>query len=87
MHSAECEARIQADLAEFGKFHVNATPTFFINGKVIDGAQPKEAFKQVIDDPLKIALVSGVPGADYYDEVVLAKGEKQFRSKMDPKPN
>ena len=87
MHSPECEARIETDLQEFTKFHVNATPTFFINGRVIDGAQPKETFKKVIDEQLRLAEASGVPGAEYYDKVVLAKGEKQFRSKMDPKPN
>ena len=36
---------------------------------------------------LKAVEDSGVPAGDYYDKVVLAKGEKQFRSKMDPKPN
>ena len=40
-----------------------------------------------LSEQLKIAESSGVPGAQYYDKVVLAKGEKQFRSKMDPKPN
>jgi len=87
MASPECEARIASDGQELAKFHVNATPTFFINGKVITGALPKENFKQMIDEQLKIAEGSGVSGADYYDKVVLAKGEKQFRSKMDPKPN
>lgn len=87
MNSPECEARIESDMQEMAKFHVNATPTFFINGKHIDGALPKEAFKQIIDEQLKLVEQSGVPGADYYAKVVLAKGEKQFRSKADPKPN
>jgi len=87
MSSPECEARIQSDMAEMSKFHVNATPTFFINGKFVGGALPKEGFKQIIDEQLKLADASGVSGADYYDKVVLAKGEKQFRSKADPKPN
>ncbi|HEU4732766.1 MAG TPA: thioredoxin domain-containing protein [Kofleriaceae bacterium] len=87
MSSAECEARIQADMAELSRFHVNATPTFFINGKHIDGALPKEQFKKIIDEQLEAVEASGVPGAEYYDKVVLAKGEKQFRSKLDPKPN
>jgi protein-disulfide isomerase len=87
MHSPECEARVQSDIAEMTKFHVNATPTFFINGKHVGGALPKEGFKQIIDAQLKIAEASGVSGADYYDKVVLAKGEKQFRSKADPRPN
>jgi predicted DsbA family dithiol-disulfide isomerase len=87
MNSPECQARIQSDMQEMTKFHVNATPAFFINGKHIGGALPKEQFKQIIDEQLKIAEASGVSGADYYDKVVLAKGEKQFRSKLDPKPN
>jgi protein-disulfide isomerase len=87
MASPECAARIQSDMQEMSKFHVNATPTFFINGKHVGGALPKEGFKQIIDEQLKLAEASGVSGADYYDKVVLAKGEKQFRSKLDPKPN
>jgi protein-disulfide isomerase len=86
MVSAECTARVEADMAELAKFHVNATPMFFINGKPVSGAQSKEAFKQLIDEQLKIAEASGVPGADYYAKVVIAKGEKQFRSKVDRKP-
>jgi protein-disulfide isomerase len=87
MGSPECEARLQSDLSEMTKFHVNATPTFFINGKFIGGALPKEQFKKIVDEQLKAFEASGVSGADYYDKVVLAKGEKQFRSKLDPKPN
>jgi protein-disulfide isomerase len=87
MKSPECEARVQSDIQELSKFHVNATPTFFINGKHIGGALPKENFKQIIDEQLKKAEESGVPGPEYYEKVVLAKGEKQFRSKLDPKPN
>jgi len=87
MKSPECEARVQSDIQELSKFHVNATPTFFINGKHVGGALPKENFKQIIDEQLKIADASGVSGAEYYEKVVLAKGEKQFRSKLDPKPN
>jgi predicted DsbA family dithiol-disulfide isomerase len=87
MSAPECEARIQSDMKEMTKFHVNATPTFFINGKHVGGALPKEEFKKIIDEQLKVAESSGVSGAEYYDKVVLATGEKQFRSKLDPKPN
>jgi protein-disulfide isomerase len=80
MKSPECQALIQADMTELSKFKVNGTPAFFINGKFIGGALPKEGFKQIIDEQLKIAEASGVAGADYYEKVVLAKGEKQFKS-------
>jgi protein-disulfide isomerase len=87
MASPECSQRLETDMAELQKWHVEATPTFFINGHFVSGALPKEQMKEIIDAQLKIAEASGVPGADYYDKVVLAKGEKQFRSKSDPKPN
>jgi len=86
MASQECEQRIEKDMAELQKFHVNSTPAFFINGKHLDGALPKEAFKKIIDEQLAMVEQSGVPAAEYYEKVVLAKGEKQFRSKADPKP-
>jgi protein-disulfide isomerase len=87
MKSPECEARITNDMNELQKFHVNATPTFFVNGKFIGGAIPKEQFKKLIDEKLAEVEKSGVAGDKYYADVVLAKGEKQFRSKADPKPN
>ena len=31
---------------------MNGTPAFFINGRVLSGAQPFEAFKEVIDAEL-----------------------------------
>lgn len=87
MSSSECEARIDGDMAEMAKFHVNATPTFFINGRYLSGALPKEEFKAIIDEQLKLAEASGIRGADYYTKVVLGKGEKVFRSKVDPRPH
>lgn len=83
----DCQAHLDADMQELAKFRVNSTPAFFINGKFLGGAMPKEQFKQIIDERLKIAVDTGVPGADYYAKEILGKGEKRFRSKMDPKPN
>ena len=79
MASPECAARIEHDLAELVKFHVDSTPMFFINGKPFAGAVPKADLEQIIDAQLKVVEASGVPGADYYRKVVLGKGEKQFR--------
>jgi protein-disulfide isomerase len=87
MASPECAQRLDKDQAEMQKWHVNSTPSFFINGKPFNGALPKEAFKKVIDEQLAMVEKSGVSGGEYYDKVVLGKGEKQFRSKLDPKPN
>jgi predicted DsbA family dithiol-disulfide isomerase len=81
MDSQECKDRLANDAAELQKFHTNSTPTFFVNGIHIGGALPKESFKQVIDERLRIAEASGVPAAEYYDKEVMGKGEKQFRAK------
>ena len=83
----ECQARLQKDMAEMEKFHVNATPAFFINGQLIIGGMAKEQFKEMIDQKLKAAEASGVPAKDYYQKEILGKGEKKFRAKKDPKPS
>jgi protein-disulfide isomerase len=87
MDSAECQQMLDRDQQELAKFHVNSTPAFFINGKHLGGALPKEQFKAIIDERLKVAEASGVAGGDYYEKEVMGKGEKAFRSTADPKPN
>ncbi len=82
----DCKKLLADDANELSKFHVNSTPTFFINGQHVGGALPKDNFKQIIDEKLKVAQASGVSGAEYYDKEIMGKGEKQFRSKKDPKP-
>ena len=83
MSGGECNQKIQADMAELAKFKVNSTPTFFVNGIHVGGALPKEEFKKIIDERLKVAEASGVSGAEYYAKEVLGKGVPQFRSKVE----
>ena len=45
--------RVAKDSAEGTKAGANGTPTFFINGYRLVGAQPVDAFKKVIDEQLK----------------------------------
>lgn len=78
--SEYCKNLVQGDMAELQKFKVNSTPAFFVNGTYVGGALPKESFKQMIDEKLKTA-----ESADHYDKVIMASGEKQFRSKKQPK--
>jgi protein-disulfide isomerase len=79
--SPECQKRLESDSAELAKFQVNSTPTFFINGKHIGGALPKESFKQVIDERLKVVEASGVSPAEYYDKEIMGKGVPAFKSR------
>ncbi len=49
----ETLARVQADTQEGSAAGVTGTPTFFINGRMLVGAQPLEAFQQAIDQALQ----------------------------------
>ncbi len=53
LDSNKFDAYIAADSAEGNRVGANGTPTFFINGRQVVGAQPIDAFKAVIDDELK----------------------------------
>lgn len=43
---------VSEDLADGNKLGVEGTPTFFINGRTLSGAQPPAAFEEVIDQEL-----------------------------------
>jgi protein-disulfide isomerase len=45
-------AQVKADMEEGRKVKVKSTPTFFVNGKLINGAQPFEVFSELIDEEL-----------------------------------
>jgi protein-disulfide isomerase len=53
LDSGKFNEAIEADSAEGSRLGANGTPTFFINGRTLVGAQPIEAFKRVIDEELK----------------------------------
>jgi protein-disulfide isomerase len=46
-------ARVQEDTSEGQGYGVRGTPTFFINGQALVGAQPIQAFQKVIDAALQ----------------------------------
>jgi protein-disulfide isomerase len=58
--------RIEADIQQAEDGGVDATPTFFINGTPLVGAQPLEDFLTSIDQARSTAESSGVAAADYY---------------------
>jgi len=54
--SGKYQAAIKEDIAEGNRVGVGGTPAFFVNGRLITGAQPLEAFARVIDDELARAV-------------------------------
>jgi protein-disulfide isomerase len=47
------KGKVEANMAEGQALGVKSTPTFFVNGKLISGAQPVEVFSEVIDTELE----------------------------------
>ena len=52
METSKFDAQITADINEANRVGANGTPTFFINGRILVGAQPVEAFKAMINEEL-----------------------------------
>jgi len=50
--SGKYQAAIKQDIEEGNRVGVTGTPAFFINGRMITGAQPLDAFVRVIEDEL-----------------------------------
>ena len=52
LDSKASQAQVDKDLQEATSIGANSTPTFFINGRRLEGAQPFENFKSIIDQEL-----------------------------------
>ena len=52
--NADHADEVALDIKEGEKFYILGTPTFYVNGKRMEGAQPPEAFATVIDSILAI---------------------------------
>lgn len=52
LDSGKYKSEVQKDLSEGSSAGVQGTPGFFVNGKLISGAQPYSVFKQAIDSEL-----------------------------------
>ncbi|HUQ42700.1 MAG TPA: thioredoxin domain-containing protein [Candidatus Limnocylindrales bacterium] len=72
-----CVQEIGDDQALLKKLAINATPSFFINGRFIAGALAQEKFEALIDEELAKATEAQKKGTKperYYEDVILATG-------------
>ncbi len=53
LDSGKYKSEVEKDIADGSTYGVSGTPTLYINGKSIVGAQPFSAFKAIIDGELK----------------------------------
>jgi protein-disulfide isomerase len=63
------KSEVEADQKAANAAGANGTPTFFINGRELVGAQPADAFEKLIDDEIKKAdelIKKGTPLKDVY---------------------
>ncbi|HEY3252388.1 MAG TPA: thioredoxin domain-containing protein [Polyangiaceae bacterium] len=68
-HSGVHDAAIRADMKLGQRLNVNGTPTFFANGRRIEGALPLEQFEALIQEELRTALrivAHGTAARDVY---------------------
>ena len=55
LDSGRFDKQIEADTADAAQLGANGTPTVFVNGRPVVGAQPTEAFQKIIDEELQAA--------------------------------
>ena len=53
LDSGKYAVEVKKDFEDGTKAGVSGTPTFFVNGQTLVGAQPFESFKQIIDEELE----------------------------------
>jgi len=87
LDSHKFQKEIQSEINEAANFGARGTPSFFINGRPLRGAQPFESFKNMIDEELKkadAALARGVKLAGVYEELTKAGLDKAAAPPMPP---
>ncbi|HEY1958553.1 MAG TPA: thioredoxin domain-containing protein [Polyangiaceae bacterium] len=73
MTSSTYQTSIDADQTLARHVDATGTPTFFINGRMVMGAQPIEKFEVAVEAALKDAksrVAGGTPRARVYDEIM-----------------
>jgi len=83
MRSRECMEWVHDSEETLRAFNAASTPSFFINGRYIAGAQSQDAFEKVIDEELAAANHSQVPAAEYYQREIVGKGLKRVKNRFD----
>lgn len=73
-----CRTWLRDNESALKRLGAMATPTFFINGRHLSGAQPADAFAALIDEELtkaKARVQQGTSRAGYYDKWVVDDGQ------------
>ena len=63
LQSSATRKRVSDDMAEAGSLEITGTPTFFINGHYVYGAQPFDGFAKIINAELQRLKIPIPPAA------------------------
>jgi protein-disulfide isomerase len=73
LESLEHAPEVRRDIRLARRLGVDSTPTFFINGRELSGAQPIEAFEEIVEEELELAegwLRGGVAPEGLYEHAI-----------------
>ncbi len=88
--SGKYKTSVQASTQEGVRLGITGTPTFFVNGRMMVGAQPLDAFVRIIEEELaaaaprsgqRAALKAGLPTAPYFTVAALM-GANSLRQEL-----
>ena len=86
LQSGKYTQKVTTDIDTASSLQVNATPTFFINGRLLVGAQPYELFQQMIEQELSGSRSPLTPEeASTSAQADVAKGQLPVLGKSDAK--
>ncbi|MEM6559603.1 MAG: thioredoxin domain-containing protein [Myxococcota bacterium] len=72
------EDKILTDQRRATTLGAMGTPTFYVNGRFLAGAQPMPAFVDLIDQELEKAKESGMSRGEYYEKAVIGQGKREL---------
>lgn len=77
----DCKEWLGRSMRTLQQFGAGGTPSFYVNGRFTQAGNPA-GFKRIIDEEIKKAdeaIKGGIKQADYYEKVVVGKGEKEAK--------
>lgn len=89
LEGLEYGPEVSRDLRLGRRLGVSSTPTFFINGRLLEGAQPLDAFERVVEEELVLAAKwrqEGVEPAAQYEHAI-ADGYRKVVYTDDRRPD
>ena len=86
MSSPDCQGWLEKSQESLQPVGTTGTPSFYVNGRHLNGAVPFDEFKKVVDEELAKAdkaIAGGVPQAEYYQREIMGKGDKKVAGYFD----